>query len=118
LNFIKKQLGVGSIYIDKKRSMAYFKIRNLKNIESVIFPIFDKYSLLTSKQFNYLKFKQAFEITKQNYIYLVSQQVSAKQQTLENQDICSPSAAPTPLKIDLIKELWNSKCPDDYISPA
>jgi len=109
LNFIKKQLGVGSIYIDKKRSMAYFKIRDLKNIESVIFPIFDKYSLLTSKQFNYLKFKQAFEITKQNNI---------SRFPLENQEICYPSATPTPLKIDLIKELWNSKCPDDYISPA
>jgi hypothetical protein len=102
-------LGVGSIYIDKKRSMAYFKIRDLKNIESVIFPIFDKYSLLTSKQFNYLKFKQAFEITKQNNI---------SRFPLENQEICYPSATPTPLKIDLIKELWNSKCPDDYISPA
>ena len=91
LNFIKKQLGVGSIYIDKERSMAYYKIRDLKNIESVIFPIFDKYSLLTSKQFNYLKFKQAFEITKHSCIGD---------------------------KNNLIKELWNSKCPDDYISPA
>jgi hypothetical protein len=28
----------------------------------VIFPIFDSYSLLTSKYFNYLKFKEAYNI--------------------------------------------------------
>jgi len=31
-------------------------------LERVIFPIFDKYPLLTSKQFNYLRFREAFYI--------------------------------------------------------
>jgi len=93
LNFIKKQLGVGSIIIDKKRSMAYFKISDRKVLESVIFPIFDKFSLLTSKQFNFYKFKQAFQIMKQNNISQTE-------------------------KIDFIKELSLSKCPEGYISPV
>jgi hypothetical protein len=92
LNFIKKQLGVGSITLDKKRYMAYFKIRDRKNLESVIFPIFDKYTLLTSKQFNYHKFKLAFEIAKKN--------------NLSNID-----------KIISIKEISLDKCPDNFISP-
>lgn len=62
LNFIKRQLGVGSISIDKKRSFAQFRIRDKKTLESVIFPIFDKYPLLTSKQYNYLNFKKAYSI--------------------------------------------------------
>jgi hypothetical protein len=92
LNFIKKQLGVGSITLDKKRSMAYFKIRDRKILESFIFPIFDKYTLLTSKQFNYNKFKLAFEIAKKN--------------NLSNID-----------KLISIKELYRDKCPDNFISP-
>lgn len=36
LIFIKKQLGVGSIYIDKNKSLAQFKIRDRKTLESII----------------------------------------------------------------------------------
>jgi hypothetical protein len=93
LYFIKKQLGIGSIIIDKERSMAYFKIRDRKVLESAILPIFDKFSLLTSKQFQYNKFKQAFEIMKNdNYKHTE--------------------------KLNLIKELSLLKCPLNYISPA
>lgn len=60
LYFIKKQLGVGSV--TKDNTKGQFFIRDRKKLQSVIFPIFDKYPLLTSKQFNYLKFKQAFYI--------------------------------------------------------
>ena len=44
--------------------MASYKIRELKNIESVIIPIFDPYPLLTTKYLNYIKFKQAYNILK------------------------------------------------------
>ena len=60
LHYIKKQLGVGSITRDNYKSQFFIRDRN--KIEKYIFPIFDKYPLLTSKQFNYLKFKKAFLI--------------------------------------------------------
>jgi hypothetical protein len=62
LYFIKKQLGVGSVHIENKKTMADFRIRKRKTISSIILPIFDKYPLLTSKYFNYHKFKQSYEI--------------------------------------------------------
>jgi len=62
LHFIKKRLNVGSIYIEKDGKHAHFRIRDLSTLESVIFPIFDKYCLLTTKQFNYIKFKEAHKI--------------------------------------------------------
>lgn len=95
LNFIKKQLGVGSIYIDKKNKMAYFRIRDKKNLEKIIIPVFDNNSLLTSKQYFYLNFKEAFNIYSKAYL-------------TQNE------------KIHLIKNIiskTNNKCPDNYISP-
>jgi hypothetical protein len=62
LHFIKTQLKAGYIYIVKDGSHAHFIIRDRVVLESVIFPIFDKYSLLTTKQFNYIKFKEAHVI--------------------------------------------------------
>lgn len=62
LNFIKTQLKAGSIYVEKDGSHAHFRIRDRKLIESIVFPIFDKYTLLTTKQFNYNKFKDAYFI--------------------------------------------------------
>jgi len=62
LYYIKKQLGVGSVTLDSKNSMASFRIRDRKTLGSVIIPIFDKYPLLTSKYFNNAKFKEAYFI--------------------------------------------------------
>ena len=62
LYFIKKELGVGSIYIEGNGLHAHLRIRDRKVLESVIFPIFDKYPLLTSKYYNYLKFKEVYNI--------------------------------------------------------
>jgi len=64
LYYIKKELGVGSITKDNTKGQ-YF-IRNRKNLKEIIFPIFDKYPLLTSKMFNYDKFKQAYFILEDN----------------------------------------------------
>jgi len=60
LYYIKKQLGVGSITKDGTKGQ-YF-IRDRKTIETVIIPIFDKYPLLTTKYFDYVKFKKALVI--------------------------------------------------------
>jgi LAGLIDADG endonuclease len=45
-----------------KTNMADFRIRNRDILNKVIFPIFDKYPLLTSKYYEYSKFKKAYEI--------------------------------------------------------
>lgn len=62
LHFIKTQLGKGSIYVEKDGKFAHFRIRDLETITKIIIPIFEKYPLLTSKYFNYLRFKKASEI--------------------------------------------------------
>lgn len=58
LYYIKKQLGIGSV--SKDNTKGQFVIRDRKKLAENIFPIFDKYPLLTSKQFNYLKLKKAY----------------------------------------------------------
>jgi hypothetical protein len=62
LYYIKKRLGHGSVRLESKKSMADFRIRNKDTINKVLFPIFDEYPLLTSKYFEYMKFKKAYEI--------------------------------------------------------
>jgi len=60
LYFIKSQLGVGSINKETKTKMVNYRIRDKNKLAEVIFPIFDKFPLLTSKYFYYLKFKEAY----------------------------------------------------------
>jgi hypothetical protein len=60
LYFIKRELGVGNVRKDNTKGQ--FVIRDRKKLVKVIFPIFDKYPLLTSKQFNYLNLKKAYDI--------------------------------------------------------
>ncbi|WP_410959358.1 LAGLIDADG family homing endonuclease, partial [Salmonella sp. SAL4433] len=66
LYFIKSQLGVGNINKETKTKMVNYRIRDRKKLAEIIFPIFDKYPLLTSKYFNYLKFKEAYKILESN----------------------------------------------------
>src|SRR5438270_3871056 len=47
LYYIKSQLGYGSINVEKATRMANFRIRDRKVLINVIFPIFDKFPLLT-----------------------------------------------------------------------
>lgn len=92
LHYVKNQLGVGTIYVEKNGNMADFRIRDRKVLESVIFPIFDKYPLLTSKQFNYFKFKEAYAI------------------------LSNPSLTKSE-KDTLMFNIVNSKIPAEYFSP-
>lgn len=62
LNYIKSNLGVGNINLEKKSNMANYKITKLEHIGKYIIPLFDKYPLLTSKQYNYERFKKAYNI--------------------------------------------------------
>jgi len=93
LHFIKKQLGVGNINIESKTKMVNYRIRNRKFIAKIIFPIFDKYLLLTSKYFNYLKFKKAYEI-------------------LEDKSLTKTQ------KDESLSNLIKQTLPEGYISPA
>jgi hypothetical protein len=62
LYYIKQQLRVGSVSVESNKDMGSFRIRDRKQLANVIFPIFDQYPLLTTKYFNYAKFKQAYAI--------------------------------------------------------
>jgi len=53
-------LGVGSVTKDNTKGQFFIRDRN--KINNILFPIFDKYPLLTSKMFNYNKFKEAYFI--------------------------------------------------------
>lgn len=65
LYFFKKNLKAGQVYIDKSRpNMAAYIIQNNTDIENIIIPLFDNYSFLTSKQFQYDKFRTCFNIWK------------------------------------------------------
>jgi len=64
--------------------MADFRIRNREILNKNIFPIFDKYPLLTSKYYDYIKFKKAYlimtdlNITKEDKDYLLSKLINEK----------------------------------------
>ena len=93
LHFIKKQLGVGKIHIEKDGKLACFIVRDLAVLQSIIFPIFDKYSLLTYKHFYYIKFKQVHAILYNSSLILSD-------------------------KDTLIFNLINIQLSSDFISPA
>ena len=60
LYFMKKMLGVGHITVPSKASScAEYRIRNMIHLKEKILPIFDKYPLLTSKQFVYETFRES-----------------------------------------------------------
>lgn len=59
LHFIKKNLGIGSIIIDKS-GMANFLVRKKEDIKNIIIPLFTKYKLLTSKEYSFKLFEQCF----------------------------------------------------------
>ena len=93
LYYIKKNLGYGSVSKSSKQNWGNFRITDRKVLNQVIFPIFDKYPLLTSKYFNYVRFKEAYYI-------------------LENKELT------TEMKNKMIEELRSKELPANYISPA
>ena len=93
LHKIKSFLAFGSITKNVSRRTANFRITDRKVLANIIFPIFDKYPLLTSKEFNYIKFKEAYSILENNNLT-----------TLE--------------KKNLIDNLRSTPIPENYISTA
>ena len=80
LNYVKMELGVGSI--TKDGTKAQYFIRDRKIIENVIIPIFDKYPLLTTKYFDYIKLKKVLPIL--NNEYLTKEQRNIEILTIKN----------------------------------
>jgi hypothetical protein len=93
LYYIKKQLGIGSVYVESNRDLGHYRIRDRKQLAEVIFPIFDQYPLLTTKYFNYNNFKETYYI-------------------LENPNFTKME------KNSLIEKLLETKPNESYISPA
>lgn len=64
---LNKILGVGVIKIRKTRNTVIYSIRDKKDLKRIILPIFDKYSMLTNKQYDYLRFRD--NIMNEVYLY-------------------------------------------------
>lgn len=62
LEFIKTELGCGSINIKNDKTACYFTVADLSDINKILIPIFDSFSLNTTKYLDYLSFKQALSI--------------------------------------------------------
>ena len=58
LEYIKNTLGCGRL--NTERDVIIFSISQLKDIETVLIPLFDKFTLNTTKYLDYLYFKKAF----------------------------------------------------------
>jgi hypothetical protein len=58
---IKDILGVGKVSFIKRNEieMVSLRIRDKNHLKNFILPIFDKYSMLSNKQYDYLRFKDA-----------------------------------------------------------
>jgi LAGLIDADG endonuclease len=58
---IKKILGIGIVSFRKRNEndMVALRIRNKEHLKKFIIPIFDKYPMLSNKQYDYLRFKNA-----------------------------------------------------------
>lgn len=97
LYYIKKQLGVGSI--TKYNTKGQFFIKDRKKLKLIIFPIFDKYPLLTNKQFNYLKFRQAFYIMENTH--LNKDEKDVKLVALKNEKMVENYISPRWININL-----------------
>ena len=66
LYYIKSNLGIGTIA--KYGFKSQIAIRDRQKLENVILPLFNKYPLLTSKFFKFLKLKEAFYILRNSYL--------------------------------------------------
>lgn len=87
-------IGVGSVSVTKdKINTAEYRVRDIKHIILYILPIFDTFPLLTSKYFDYKKFREAILIMNNNEL--------TKEQ-----------------KYDMIYKIKKQVMPDNYYSPA
>lgn len=84
LYYIKKELNCGSITEEKDK--LNYRIRDIKNITNKLIPIFDKYSLLTFKYFDYLKFKDVLNVLNNPITFPVGEIRNLKIQEILSKD--------------------------------
>jgi len=94
LFYIKRMLGVGHVSIEKSSEMASFRIRDRKQLAKVIFPIFDKFPLLTTKQFYYDRLKKAYCILEDDTLSKIE-----RDQRMEDLLLTKPTA-------DYVSPVW------------
>ena len=60
---IKSLLGVGVVSFRKRDNIetVTLRIRDKDHLKKFIIPIFDKYPMLSNKQYDYLRFRNAFK---------------------------------------------------------
>ena len=68
LAYIKSKLGVGHIGLDKGSNMLQYRVRNRKHLSEHIFPIFDKYPMISAKNYDFLRVKEAYKILENNLL--------------------------------------------------
>ena len=83
LYYVKKELAVGSI--TKDNTKGQFFIRDRKAIENIILPIFERYPLLTSKYFDFIKLKAALRVL--NDVNLTKEEKNVKLLNLKNSNM-------------------------------
>lgn len=93
LYYIKKNIGVGSVHEEKNTKMAQYSVYSREKIGKYILPIFDKYPLLTSKYYDYEKFKKVYYILEDINLSIIE-------------------------KNKLIEDIIELKINDNYISPV
>lgn len=94
LYYIKRMLGVGHVSVEKGSDMASFRIRDRKQLARVIFPIFDQFPLLTTKQFYYDRLKKAYCILEDDTLSKIE-----KDQRMEDLLLIKPTA-------DYLSPVW------------
>ena len=97
LYYIKKQLGVGSV--TKNGTKTQFFIRERIKIETILLPLFDKYPLLTSKYYDYIKLKKALLVL--NNKSITRQDKNAKLLNITNSKLPSKYRSPAWSSVDL-----------------
>lgn len=68
LAYIKSKLGVGHIGLDRRSNMLQYRVRNRKHLSDYIFPIFEKYPMISAKNYDFLRVKEAYKILENDCI--------------------------------------------------
>jgi hypothetical protein len=82
INYIRDKMNCGNIEISNINNTALFYIRRSKDLNERLFPIFDSFTLNTTKFLDYLVFKEIFTLYKQTR--LAQRQRSEKHLTPED----------------------------------
>jgi hypothetical protein len=109
LYYIKTKLGIGTV--TKDNSKAQILIRDRTKLNYVILPIFDKYPLLTSKYFNYIKLIQAYAILTNTALHSLEKD----KLLLELKEICIPENYVSPAW-EKVKSMLNYETVFDIVS--